>query len=166
MTPIEAVPLFESTTTWFYEKATFDFPGILTIRMVGGARNGKRSSIEVDGNSIGPYDEVSPLPHSPVVDVRFSDVWIYDIAREGHECAPEGERIRFSDYLQELPEATFDHLLANPLTQTDFEYFGLRRWFLWTEDFVIYVICKGEPDISSADGAPNLQLDRGTTYFA
>lgn len=166
MTPIEAVPLLESTTTWFFEKAIFDFPGTLTIRMVGGARNGKRSSIEVGGNSIGPYDEVSPLPHSPVVDVRFPDVWTYDIAREGREKAPEGERIRFAGTLQEMPDGSFDHLLTNPLMQTDFESFELRRWFLWTEDFVAYVVCKGEPDISVSSDAPNLELDRGTTYFA
>jgi len=166
VTPIEAAPLFESTTTWFFEKATFDFPGILTIRVSGGAKNGKRSSIEAGGNSIGPYDEVSPLPHSPVVDIRFSDVWIYDIAQEGRERIPEGERILFSNSLQEMPGSSFDHLLTNPLMRDDFESFGLRRWFLWTEDFVIYVICKSEPDIWLSGDTPNLQLDRGTTYFA
>ena len=166
MTPAEATSLFESATTWFFETARFDYPGNLTIRVVGGFRNGKRSSVEVGDKSIGPYDEVSPLSDSRVVDIAFENVWIYDVAQEGSERVPEGERIGYSGYLQERPDKDFDHLLANPLMQHSFEHFELRRWFIWTEDVVIYVICKGEPDISLSPDPPNLKIERGTTYFA
>jgi hypothetical protein len=40
------------------------------------------------------------------------------------------------------------------------------NWLLRAEDFVVYVICKDEPDISRSSEPPNSQLDRGTTYFA
>lgn len=165
-TPNDTVQLLDSATTWFVECENFRHPGMLTIRMVEGSRTGERESVDVAGTSIGPYDIVAVTETSRVVEIDFDEVWTWDCSREGRERPPEGNRIGYSDYLQEIPDDDFDHLIREEMMQFDWKEYRLRRWFVWTEDSVSYVVSRREPVVRLTERAPDLTIERSRTFFA
>lgn len=166
MTMASSPELLSTAATWFFEELVFKHPGRLTVRIAEGIASDLKEIVDVGGTKIGPYRPVLVTQQARVVQVFFDDVWRYEIIREGRERAPEGERLGASDFLYELPDGEFNQLFDTPMMQADRESFGIRRWFVWTEDFALYVAGQAEPVVTLTNNAPDLHIERGATYFA
>ncbi len=151
--------------TWFFETLRFDFPGRLTIRLAEGIA-GEQRMVQMGDAEVGPYTSVLTTPASRVIEIVFDDVWRYDTSREGRERAPEGANIHYADCLAELPSPEFDHLWSDPQMASDREEYGLRRWFVWSEDFVVYVVNSGEPGVAITGDKPNIDFKRSEIFYA
>lgn len=160
----EIAASLDDATTWFFEQARFDFPCTLTIRLAEG-RRGTRREVIVGDSALGELTPVEPGAGSRVIELVFDEVWRYDASREGRERHPEGERIYHASFLTEQPSREFNHLWADAQMTSDREHFGLRRWFVWSEDAVFYVIHRGEPQILILDEAPDASLARSDTFY-
>ncbi|TDK28666.1 hypothetical protein E2F46_02015 [Luteimonas aestuarii] len=158
--------MLTTASTWFFEGMFFKHPGNLAVRLAEGIVSDQTEAVDVDGTELGPYRPVLLTHRSRVVEIVFDHVWRYEVTREGRERAPEGRRLGVSDFLYELPDDEFDQLFDTPMMQADRESFGVRRWFLWTEDFALYVAGRSEPTVCLTRDAPDLSVERGATYFA
>lgn len=154
----------DDARTWFFEQARFDFPCTLTIRLAEG-RPGTRRDVNIGDGVAADLLPVRPGTGARVIELVFDEVWRHDASREGRERHPEGERIYYAAFLTEQPSRAFDHLWADPQMAFDRDEFGLRRWFVWSEDAVFYVIHRGEPQLVVLDEAPDLSLERGNTFY-
>jgi hypothetical protein len=154
----------DDATTWFFERARFDFPCTLTIRLAEG-RPGARREVVIGDGVKADLMPVRPETGARVIELVFDEVWRHDASREGRERHPEGERIHYATFLTEQPSRAFDHLWADPQMAFDRDEFGLRRWFVWSEDAVFYVIHRGEPQLRVLDEPPDSSLQRGDTFY-
>lgn len=165
MSLVDACASLKGAKTWFFETIRFEFPGRLIVRLAEGIAGGQRM-VRMGGAEVGPYTSVSTTPSSRVIEIVFDDVWRYDTSREGRERVPEGARIEYANCLVELPSPEFDHLWSEPMMALDREEYGLRRWFVWSENFVVYVVHQGEPRITITADRPDVDFKRSETFYA
>lgn len=153
--------------TWFFETLEFDFPDILSVKIVEGIKSESKEYVEVGGEKLGPYFPVIVTGSSRVLRIIFRGVLSFQVVNESLSC-PQSE-IKESQGLGPVKIcSTMEYKkyvqLDSVIEQTNAGDYGC--FYLWTEDQTLFVLAKEEPSMCASDEKPSLDLGRGSTYFA
>jgi hypothetical protein len=158
--------ILDSANTWFLESYQQGPYGGLSINLVEGVKGAERQPVEVGAQTLGPHYPVTIEPHSRCVTVRFKDLRGLFTFPESYDSKDPKLVLAEGRFLRRVEASSFREFVGSSTTAILEFRGGFSEWLVWTEEQIFLVLTGEQPEIVLEDRAPNLSIERGSTWYA
>jgi len=159
--------LLDSGETWFLESFSQRPNGPLVIRVAEGVTASPAQSVDVAGQSLGPFMGIGVTSASRCVEIRFADPLGFFTHREDFDSLDP--KLAWDDrgtYLRQVLASSLRGYAEVATGILGVWYGTLQQYFLWTEDQIFQVFCTSPPEVILVPGPPDTSIQRAETLYA
>jgi hypothetical protein len=158
--------ILDSAHTWFFESSVYRQDRTLEVRLAEGIKGETAAMVEESGARLGPFFPVTIQSRSRVVLVQFPQVVAHQIIDESYPTRDPDITKGSGRFLLTVENTSFSKFIATSTLVPDLCTEPLLEYMLWSEDQVLSVLSHGVPTVKLLFEAPDLTMERATTWSA
>jgi len=158
--------VLDSAHTWFLESVSHQASGALVVHLIEGIKGEVRQFVEVGETRLGPYFPVKVEAQSRSVQVAFASALAFFVYNESYDTRDPELVAGPGRFLFKAETSSFRKFAEDRTTVAQSHQGQYHEFLLCCEDRVFQVLAAEEPEVLLLQEAPDLTLERTSTWSA